>query len=171
MFCLLRNPSVSQPRSGSRATIPGLGTLGVSSYQGVESRGTSPLRRGWAGKCGTTKWHFSTNVNWMDGNGTTFKKCQRFCECMPIMLLRDYFQLNTSPHLFDGWIERKTIVKRPTDPSMPLSHYYLRSYLHQKGFLQEEMNVKPLTSSKGGGEVGGTLTSSGENVSWFYCRS
>lgn len=39
MFCLLRNPSVSQPRSGSRATRPSLGTLQVSSYQGVESKG------------------------------------------------------------------------------------------------------------------------------------
>lgn len=67
-------PLRSQPRSGSRATIPGLGTLGVSSYQGAESRGnfSTPLRWGLTRrKVGQLKWHFSTNVRWKDGNSTT----------------------------------------------------------------------------------------------------
>lgn len=79
MFCLLRNSSVSQPRSGSRATSPSLGTLQVSSYQGVKSTGnfTSRPQWGWGGRCGArgkkkgAEWHFSRSLAGWEANSDT----------------------------------------------------------------------------------------------------
>lgn len=77
MFCLLRNSSVSQAKSGSRATSPSLGTLQVSSYQGVQRRGdfTSPPECGWGGECGAggNIFYSAINLSGMGENADTSK--------------------------------------------------------------------------------------------------
>ena len=74
MLRLLRNPSVSQHGSGSRATSLSLGTLQVSGYQGERRPWGNLASPQWgrAGKCGaggekggTSQWS-----PWMDNTGS-----------------------------------------------------------------------------------------------------
>lgn len=145
-------PSDSQPRSGSRATIPGLGTPGVSGYQGVENRGDFFLGWGWGvggGFSPTPRWgltrreaaqlkrHFSTNVHWKDGNSTD-GKCEREKKILLLSTssrwrLRNTFRLNASS----------------TGEQRDQQQRQLGSNLHHERFHPEEVSVNPSDSPGG----------------------
>lgn len=187
MFCLQRNPSVSQPRSGSRATSLSLGTLQVSSYQGVESRGELHIATQKEAEeknvgQGATKWQSGisqlTSLTGMESQrlkywwemSTGQKKSAK------VPMSREPSQRAAerenvfSQQLSNGWMQVKKEKRKQGLTSQQIPACLAVTWLLR--FLFSSQRVTP------GGSVWwainlsnweGSLTSPGENVLRFYC--